>query len=321
MERYYKWNVRTDIAWHKTDDVAPSYPIKNAACLALQSELGSIIEQTFDGRYVYLYYYEIEALSPFTIQIKSSKGDCHLLYHLTEIPLQLIMVNKPDSEGIRFEGQAQIDYISKGKYYIDFPPGRHIITGLVFDIGIIRPPDTRSYAFILPVQEAWRNKARAPLCGPAFRIGPLTRKALCTLFGRLVAKLETEYILVRFITYLIKLSRMKLLQQEVHTPEQKIRFARQLMKVQISQVGAKAQIGEVASSMGEHPDALGRLHQRYYGHSFLQYRNDVLLKYVIYAIKEHDKLLEAALEAGFAGLSELTKFVKTQTGKAPGYFK
>lgn len=320
MLKNYTWTILSNVKWHKIENPTPTYPFRDADVKGMQSELGIIIEQTFDTRYDFLYYYELDVVKPFSTQVESL-GDCHLIFHLTDIPLQLTLVDRPDSEPIHFQNKAQICYTPAGKYQIYFPIGKHIISGFIFDIGIVRESDFRSYDYILPVQDAWRRKCPIPVCTPLFRIGPLSLKALFALYSQLVQNLDMQHIMVKHVVYFLKLSRIKLLEEDVQTPRQKIDYARELFALQIAQNGAKARVSEIALSMDIHVDKLSKLHRQYYNTTFLTYRNELLLQQVIPAIRQYGKLIEVALECGFGGINELNQFVKNQTGHSSSYFK
>lgn len=326
MKPYYTWKIISPHTWTKTDEVHPTHPIKNSEQNGWASTIGSICQQTFDARYTYLYYYEFDLKEPISILIKRKKGDVQLLYPLQNEGMDLRFCHETGDVPLRIHEEGSYIYSPKGQYKLDIAAGKHILIGFIVDAGLIREPASRAYEFIVPLVEAKRSKAKEPLCSASFPIGPLTRKALDNIFRLLNPKeLSNEYELLRFVIYLIQLSRLKLLlaeeSKQMSRPEKMILYARELLEASIRTLGAQALISDVADSLEVPLPRLSRAHKKQYNMSFLQYRNDLLVAYVIKAIKAHDKMIEAALYCGFAGAAEMNRFLKGQTGQSSGFFK
>lgn len=326
MESYYTWTIVSPHNWISTDHILPTHPIKNAAQQSWASAIGNIHEQTFDGRYVYLYYYEFELTEAININITRKKGDLHLLYPLANAGMVLSYQSESDDISIALQQEGLFIYTPKGHYNLYIPPGHHILIGFIIDAGLIRKPASRAYAYIVPLVEAKRNKAKAPLCSSSFPIGPLTRRALQHIYGLLNPKaLTNEYELLRLVIYLIELSRLKLLlaeeREQLNQPKELIRHARELLQVNIQIFGARALLSDIANTLRVPIGTLSRAHQQYYFTSFLKYRNELLVKHVVKTIKAHDRMLEAAINSGFAGIPEMNRFLKGQTGHSSRFFR
>lgn len=328
MRTNYKIRKSTDYIWEKLDaeHIKPTHPIKNTTLKGWQSKAGTIIQQTFDARYGLLYYYEFSVLEPFTITFIRKKGDINLLYPLQYAGVQLDFKTEASCVPIPIDQEAFYLYSPKGEYEIRLPVGHHIIVGFIIDAGVVRPPASRAYDFITPLNEAKRSKSPLPLQSPSFKIGPLTMKILHNLFQSLRPReIRNEAQFLSYIIYLIELSRLKLMhaaeKEQIHQPNKLIQHARKLLKLSIQSSGAKALLSDIAESLEIPLWRLSHAHQKYYKTSFLTYRNELLLKYVIQHIQAHDKMIEAALNCGFAGIAEMNRFLKRQTGKSSGFYK
>jgi AraC-like DNA-binding protein len=326
MESYYTWAIVSPQQWTEAEHIRPTYPVKNAAQQSWVSAIGSIHEQTFDGRYAYLYYYEFDLIAPISISITRKKGDLHLLYPLQNEGMSWSYQCKSGDISLVLEQESFYIYTPKGHYDLQVPTGRHILIGFIIDAGLIRSPASRAYTFVVPLVEAKRGKAKAPMQSASFPIGPLTRRALKNIYGLLNPKeLTNEYELLRFVIYLIQLSRFKLLlaaeKEQLNQPKELIRHARELLEVNIQTFGARALLSDIAELLKVPVGTLSRAHKQYYHTSFLKYRNELLVKHVIKTIKAHDRMIEAAINSGFAGIPEMNRFLKGQTGQSSRFFK
>lgn len=183
MEPYYTWAIVSPHHWTAAEHIRPTYPVKNAVQQSWTSVIGNIHEQTFDGRYAYLYYYEFELSTPISINIARKKGDLHLLYPLQNEGMELSYQSESDDIPIELQQEGLFIYTPKGHYNLRIPPGHHILIGFIIDAGLIRKPASRAYAHIVPLVDAKRSKGKAPLCSASFPIGPLTRRALQHIYG------------------------------------------------------------------------------------------------------------------------------------------
>lgn len=326
MKPYYNWKILSSQPWVKTAKIHPTHPIKNSEQTGWISPTGSICQQTFDGRYAYLYYYEYDLKEPITIAIQRKKGDLHLLYPLQNEGMDLCFCQESGDIPLEIHQEGSYIYSPRGHYKLDVAAGKHILIGFIIDAGLIRKPASRAYEFIVPLVEAKRSKAKEPLYSASFAIGPLTRRALDNIYGLLNPKeLTNEFELLRLVIYLIQLSRLKLLlveeREQMQEPDRLILHARSLLKASIKTFGAKVLLSDIAESLEVSLDKLSLIHKQYYQCNLQQYRNDLLLKQVIRAIKTYDRMIEAALYCGFAGIPEMSRFVKKQTGHPPSYFR
>lgn len=326
MRPYYNWKIESDHTWTKTKDIQPTYVIKNSKPRGWRSKAGTIYQQTFDGRYAYLYYYEFDLNEPVELAIQRKKGDLHLLYPLQNEGLELSFCHQSGDIPLQIQHEGNYTYSPKGNYKLNIAAGKHILIGFIIDAGVVRPPASRAYDFITPLNEAKRSKSPLPLQSASFKIGPLTMKILHNLFQNLRPReIRNEAQFLSYIIYLIELSRLKLMhaaeREQMHQPNKLIQHARKLLKVSIQSFGAKAILSDIAESLEIPLWRLSHAHQEYYKTSFLKYRNELLLKYVIQHIQAHDKMIEAALNCGFAGIAEMNRFLRSQTGQSSRFYK
>ncbi|VTR27831.1 AraC family transcriptional regulator [Sphingobacterium thalpophilum] len=321
MERSYQFRLPEDFKGTDRPQMAFSYPIRHAQQLHWQSGHNQISEQVFDGRYVYLYYYEYWIAEAMDIPIDITMPDVHLIYPLftdEKIYGQRI------GHGFTFElssSRGAFFYLSTGYYKLQLPPGHHILVGFIMDGGMIRPPVIQQFGFIEHLIQAKKNRHSLPLKSVDFRVGPITLKYLQILFGRINPyTLKNEQMLLKHLIFLIDLSRFKLPDaQDVSLPLAE--RARQLLEHMVFQLGARAQIKEVAQILGVTPEQLSRSYQARFGIRPLDHRNQLLLIRIEQLIVEDDKLATTADEAGFSGPSEMNRFIRHMANMTASQFK
>lgn len=317
----YELLLTADFVYTDQARNAVRYPIRHARQQAWQSPVNQISEQLFDGRYAFLYYYEAWISEPITIYFKVKLPDLHLSYPL---------LGEQQIEGSRLDvpfdfsllpGRGCYFYLPCGSYSLQLPIGRHILIGFVVDAGMFRPPAMHSFAFIEHLIQAKKEGSPLPLCAVAFRADPITVQYLLQVFVRLNPNtLDNEQLLLAHLIFLINLSRLHFL-AEFGPAQHLAQRAQHALEHLIRHAGAQAHIQEVAQLLGTSPANLSREYRRYWDKRIQDERNRLLLDHIEQVVWRYEKQATAAYEMGFAGPSELNRFIHKMTGLTTGQFK
>lgn len=302
----------------------PSLLIPHATCRYWQGDELCIFEQYFDGRYTLLYYYEYWLITSAELPLHASQGDIHLVYPFTPNGgIQLLRPNDKNSLQAA-EGKGTYLYLAPGVHSLRLDAGHHVMVGFILDAGLFRSPANRSFTFLDELLQAKKNQAPSSLKSTDLRVAEPIHRHLEILFNKLNPyTLDNEHILLQHVVFQINLSRFLLLEDEgiIKNSAYWVSQARELLRLMIRQQGAKAKLKDVALTLNISLAHLGRLHHRIYECSLLNYRNELLLDLIRNVIFEYEKLATTAEETGFAGLSEMNRFIRGQTGLTAKQFK
>lgn len=321
MKRPYHLTFSEDFSAINHPRKKVSFSIRNAKEMHWQSAGNQISEQTFDGRYAYLYYYEYWISEAIELTIEIIMPDLHLIYPLLN---EVLISGKRMDQEFTFElspAEGAYFYLAPGQYQLHLPVGRHILVGFVVDAGMFRPPAIQHFPFLKNLVQAKKEDSPITLKSVDFRVGPITIKYLCILFSILNPNtLNNEHILLKHLIFLIDLSRFKLMDAPYST-QPIAKQTRQLLEIMILQNGAQALIKEIAQIFLKAPAQLSREYQEFHGLSIQDDRNKLLLEHIQQLIVEHDKVGTTAHEVGFSGPSEMNRFIKKMTGLTSSQFK
>lgn len=322
MEKSYF--LRMDSSYRTIDKLPKnlSYPIQHAEQQYWQSPHNLVGEQTFDGRYGYLYYYECWITQAERFTVETLRGDLHLLYSLHLGTTLRAVGQSTDFVYDLARESGRYIYFPKGEYEFHFSVGHHLIIGFILDAGLFRPPANRLLHFIAPLVEAKRANSPLPIKTADFRANGSTLSHLLQLFTKINPyTLQTEHILLRYLIFLIDLSRFKFPDKTAPDQHLLIHDARSLLESFIQQQGARATIKTIAEELQCPATVLSRAHRKIFGCSFQTYRNQLLLDLIEQVILQHDKQAVTAYETGFAGPSEMNRFIRQFTGMTAAQFK
>ncbi|WP_286861083.1 MULTISPECIES: helix-turn-helix domain-containing protein [Sphingobacterium] len=319
MERSYDFTLPQEYQLIGRPKYELGSPIRNAREQHWISLYNCISEQTFDGRYGYLYYYEFWMEREETIPVYTTLGDLHLTYCLqSDSPIRQ-RHHTHDFVMDFFEGWGAYLYIAKGEYGITVPKGHHILVGFILDAGLFRPPASRHFNFLQHLVTARKEQSSKADKSVTFRVGEVTRRQLQQLFSKINPNiLDNEHMLLKHLIFLIQLSRFKLLGDN---QEKLIDQARNLLQITILHQGAKTRLSDIAKVLLVSRDHINAEHKKHYGCKFHDYRNQLLLDLVASIIIGNEKLATTAEECGFSSINELNKFVKNQIGFTALTFK
>ncbi|WP_454881498.1 helix-turn-helix domain-containing protein [Sphingobacterium detergens] len=319
MERSYDFTLPQEYQLAVRPKHELGYSIRNAQERHWVSPYNCICEQTFDGRYGYLYYYEFWMAEEETIPVYTALGDLHLTYCLQSAsPIRQHHYTQ-DFVIDFFEGRGAYLYLAKGEYSITVPKGHHILVGFILDAGLFRPPANRHFNFLQHLVIARKEQSSRADKSVTFRVGEVTRRQLQQLFGKINPNiLDNEHMLLKHLIFLIQLSRFKLLGDH---QEKLADQARNLLQITILHQGAKTRLSDIAKVLLVSRDHINAEHKKHYGCKFHDYRNQLLLDLVASIIVGNEKLATTAEECGFSSINELNKFVKRRIGLTAFTFK
>jgi len=319
MERSYDFTLPQEYQSVDAMSDSISFPVRNAQVRQWKSSGNRIIEQVFDGRYGYLYYYEFWMECKETIPINTSLGDLHLTYPLLSgSPLR--QNHRAQDFAVDFvEGRGAYLYLAKGAYNLTIPKGHHILVGFILDAGLFRAPANRHFSFLQHLVHAKKNQSPQSDKSITFRVGDVTKRQLRLLFSKINPNiLDNEHMILKHLIFLIQLSRFKISEDG---KEKLIDQARNLLQIMVLHQGAQVRLSDIAKVLSKSRDYINEEHKKTYGSTFRDYRNQLLLNHIASIIAGNEKLATTAEECGFSSNTELHKFIKNQTGLTPLIFK
>lgn len=279
-------------------------------------------EQSFDGRYTYIYYYEFWIHKPMTLSFSSLAPDLHLCYPL-KCESDHFFLSENDSEHhIKFQHElAFYLYLPTIAIALVLPVGHHIIMGLTLDAGLFRPNRERVFDFVMPLVLAKRAGHTAIMQSITYKFGPLTYCEIHNLFRQISPKdMANEHLLIHHQIYMISLSRFKIMKETTKTDI--VENARDYLQLTVSKFGAHTRISDIAKSLKVNPDKLGRLHQEYHQCSLQEYRNELLLERIISLLDAYpNQFAVLAEKLNFTGHTELNRFFRRMTGHSLSQYK
>ena len=320
MIKPYTFNLGSDYKIVSCPTQAITFPIRHAQQQHWESPRNRVSEQTFDGRFAYLYSYEYWIEEAMDIAIEIRLEDLHLIYPLFS---QQTIFAKQEAADFVVEilpSHGSYFYLPPGQYNLHLPVGHHILIGFVIDAGMFRPPALQHFRFLVPLLRARKERSPFPVQSIRFRVGSITIKYLQLIFSRLNPYiLDNECILLKHLIFLVNLSRFKLLEQDsdIPLPEQ----ARQLLELFIVQEGAHARLKDIAKALRIAHATLSRKYHVYHGVSMRADRNRLLLQHIGQLLIENEKQAATAELAGFGGVSEMNRFICRMSGMTTAEYK
>jgi AraC-like DNA-binding protein len=296
-----------------------TYTMRHAETHYWEHEGNLFAEQTFDGRYAYLYYFEFWISKATTITCRSHAPDLHLCYPVLIGDQPLTMHDELlDIKLSLIQDRASYLYLAVADFQVELPIGHYIIRGITLDAGLFRPNVARIYEFIMPLVQAKRVGHSISMQSADFMIGTYTNYELDSIMRILNPKvIDNEHILIRHQIFLISLSRLKIMMAEgsINTPLALIDHAREILRLIVDQYGNRALIQDIAESLQVDRSRLFKLHKEYYHCSLLSYRNELLVERILFQYDQfRNNLAGLAYELNFAGHSELNRFFKNMKG-------
>lgn len=298
-----------------------TYAMRHAETHYWEHEGNLIAEQTFDGRYAYLYYFEFWINQATNVTCSSHAPDLHLCYPIQLDNKVLSLNDHQHNITIKLiQERASYLYLAQADFQVSLPVGHYIIRGITLDSGLFRTHFERRYAFAMPLVHAKRAGHSISMQSVDFIMDKLTKYELDAILLKINPKvMDNEHVLIRHQIFLIDLSRLKIMMEDgsITTPLAVIKHARELLRLTVHQCGNKAMIQDIAETVHIDRSRLYKLHKTHFNCSLLTYRNELLVEKIL-SLYDHfpDNLAELAYEMNFSGLSELNRFFKKMKGKS-----
>lgn len=304
-----------------------THPMRHTECAYWEHDGNLFAEQTFDGRYTYLYYFEFWINTATKITFRSHAPDLHLFYPMVIDDDQTLIMHD-ELQDIKLsltEERASYLYLAVADFQVYLPVGHYIIRAITLDTGLFRPTISRSYEFVMPLVYAKRAASNISIQSVDFTIDTFTNYEHDTTLLKLNPKvMDNEHVLVRYQVFMINLSRLKVMIEDgsINTPLTIIKHTRELLRLNVNQYGNKTFIGDIAASVQVDRSWLYKLHKEHYHCSLLTYRNELLVERILLEYDHFPNNLSGlAYELNFAGLSELNRFFKNMKGQSLRQYK
>lgn len=307
-----------------TNTAAPTLLMKDATLTHWRKDCNTIIEQEFNGKYGYLYSYEINTVEEIQIPVHVAKNDLHVLYLMEgSTPLSVYT-----STGSRLctimPKRARYLYLPSGSYKIGLPVGYALLFGFYFDGSIFRKGSERPFRFLHNVITDYNKKSLEPSYSIDFHVGAETTGHIQFLCSQLRdADFNNESFVFNELSRLVILSRQKVFTEYERTsnPELLIQLCRQRIEQGIALSGNMTKIKTIAIELRVNSAYLNRLHKKYYQENISDYRNHLLVAHIKHLLSSPYSLLEVSIQARFHGPSEMTRFFKKHTGMTPHQYR
>lgn len=309
------------------DDASTAVPtllMKDAKLTYWRQDCNTIIEQEFNGKYGYLYSYEINTIEEIQIPIHVEKNDLHVLYLMEGNTPLLIYTSTGSLLCTIMPKRARYLYLPSGSYKIGLPVGYALLFGFYFDGSIFRKGGERPFRFLHNVITDYNKKGLEPSYSIDFHIGAETLAHIKYLFNQLRdADFNNESFIFTELSRLVILSRQKVFTEYERTsdPELLMQLCRNRIELGIALNGNMTKIKDIAVELRVSVEYLSRLHKKLYNEKLSEYRNRLLIGHIKLLLSSPYSLLEVSIQTRFHGPNELTRFFKRHTGMTPHQYR
>lgn len=281
------------------------------------------ITQEFDGKYGYLYCYELNLHEQKTIPIKIKKNDLHALYLMAGQKIALYPKNECDNQIVLSAQRARYFYLPKGRYQLVLPKGKSLLFGFYFDSTIFRRNYELQFDFLQPLLHAQRQLSPVPVASIDFTVAERTHAYIEQLCAELTdIDLDNESSILTHLIALIKLSKEKVFDEyKAERADKKLATqVHELLLQKVKHLGQEYSIDELAQLVGRHADYLNQIHKLYYGCTLTELKEATLLAMAKKLLATSPSISSSAYACGYNSVSAFTRFFQRQSGKTPSEF-
>lgn len=305
-------------------NATPSLLMKGAELTHWRKDCNTIIEQEFNGKYGYLYSYEINTVEEIQIAVHVAKNDLHVLYLMEGSSPLTVYTSAGTMLCTITPKRARYLYLPSGNYKIGLPVGYALLFGFYFDGSIFRMGSERPFRFLHKVISDYIKKSLLPSYSIDFHVGAETIahiKYLCSQLRK--GDFNNESFIFNELSRLVILSRQKVFTEYERTsdPELLLKICRKRLQKGITLSGNMTKIKDIAIELRVSVEHLSRLHKKLYNENLSDYRNHLLIAHIKDLLSSPYSLLEISIQARFHGPNELTRFFKKHTGLTPLEYK
>lgn len=298
----------------------PALRIRNGKTTHYRNGADEAIEQEFDGKYGYLYSYELSPKQDVHIPINVDLGDIHVLYlmqgnsdiEIRGIQEKLISTLSPE--------RARYFYLPPHSYTLLIPPGITRLFGFYFDGGLFRDGNERGFRFLRELIQGYRGKSATPIASIDFTVDLRTRLHIEYLCRNLKKEdFNNESFILQQLSKLIELSQKKVSEPSDTTPvtSDYVRFARAQIRKEIEAGNGIPFLEELASKTGVSLNYLNKLHRLQHHHTLREYSQSILIAVAVDLLKKGIPPTQVSYHLNYNSPSAFARFVKRKTGKTP----
>lgn len=284
---------------------------------------GWAITQEFDGKYGYLYCYEISLQQQKTIPIKIKRNDLHALYLMQGQEVVLYPKNEKDTKFILSAQRARYFYLARGRYHLVLPKGKSLLFGFYFDSTIFRRNYELQFDFLLPLLYAQWQQSSMPVASIDFAVAERTHAYIEQLCADLTyIDLDNESTILTHLIALIKLSKEKVFDEyKAERADKKLATTvHELLLQKVEHLGQECSVHELARLVDRNADYLNKIHKKYYGCSLSELKTTTLLAMAKRLLATSPSISSCAYACGYSSVSAFTRFFQRHSGKTPSEF-
>ncbi|MDQ0396307.1 AraC family transcriptional regulator [Labrys monachus] len=247
----------------------------------------------------------------------------HLAYHATPRPLAAMEVDYPDgtSTGLHAHPRAQLLHAIQGVMIVRsavgiwvVPPNRAVwlTAGIEHEVRMCGDVKIRT-VFVDPDASAF-----LPAASCVVAVSPLLRELIVAAVG-----IPPDYAPGGRDERLMQLLLDELQGRDVlplHLPMPRDRRVRTVCEALAARPGDEATAGQWASRLGVTPKTLHRLFPKETGLTFGQWRQQARLLGALERLAKGERIVEVALDSGYASQSAFTAMFRRHFGMPPGLF-
>lgn len=281
------------------------------------------ITQEFDGRYGYLYCYEVSLQQQKSITVRIKKNDLHVLYLMQGHEVALVHKDESDTIILLTAHRARYVYLPTGQYTLVLPKGKSLLFGFYFDATIFRRNYELQFEFLLPVLQAHRQHTCTPVASIDFTVAERTHAYIEQLCDSLThIDLENEGTILTHLIALIKLSKEKVFDeyQAERTDKKLATKVHELLLQKVEHQGQECSVHELARTLDRNADYLNQIHKLYYGCSLKALKEKTLIAMAKKLLPTLPSISSCAYACGYNSVGAFTRFFRQQTGKSPSEF-
>lgn len=281
------------------------------------------IIQEFDGRYGYLYCYEVSLQQQKSITIRIKKNDLHVLYLMQGQQVRLLPKNESDDIILLSAQRARYIYLPKGQYTLVLPKGKSLLFGFYFDAMLFRRNYELQFNFLQTVLHAYRQHTCTPVASIDFTVAERTHAYIEQLCDSLThIDLENEGTILTHLIALIKLSKEKVFDEyQAERADKKLATkVHELLLQTVEHRGQECSLQELARVLDRHADYLNQIHKLYYGCSLKALKEKALITKAKKLLPISASISACAYDCGYNSVGAFTRFFRQQTGKSPSEF-
>ncbi|NQD72095.1 helix-turn-helix transcriptional regulator [Sphingobacterium shayense] len=316
--------VKNMVEQTQLQSLVSSFKMLNSKRTNLKIETAECVIQEFDGRYAYLYSFEIILPHSQTFLMQSKFSDLHKLYLLDAIkPVHITSGKRWGHHLALAPNYGCFAYLPDGCYRVRLPKGKTHLFGYYFDNKIFRRENERKFEFIKTVIDAQRTRMNIPKFSEIIPIDSRTTMFIQNLCENINQKeLQGEAFIFQGIVRLIELARDN---YNEHYSRESYEHsiadrARQLVEDHVDQYGNAFSFNSIYEILGYKKTTVHRVHQCKFHGSLLDYKKELLLQKAMKLLERGESIKNCAYSCGYNSPENFHRFFKGRAGFSPSVY-